>query len=240
MTCLLLTGCFGSTVGRVSYKAQAGWTVGASLGCIGGQWFYGGEGTRAAPGWYSGWSSFDFLPLPIVDHLRVTLTSGVIDVMVPLWIPALLVGAPTAWLFWRDRRAPLGHCPRCRYDLRGARPPSPLPRMRQCNAAGHTQRSTLNAYELPRSPHSGHTAQPMPSSGYPHAAHRPGPCERPLHHSHAESDPITTRGIHSGTFTISVLPTLRYSGTHRGQASADERSHLHPRALSAPVGVCTT
>ncbi|MDM8005534.1 MAG: hypothetical protein QUV05_05210 [Phycisphaerae bacterium] len=39
---------------------------------------------------------------------------------VPLCIPLLLVVIPTACLWWRDRRRiPLGHCPKCGYNLTG-------------------------------------------------------------------------------------------------------------------------
>ncbi len=39
---------------------------------------------------------------------------------VPLWIILLVIGIPTAWLWYRDRRRyPPGHCQRCGYDLTG-------------------------------------------------------------------------------------------------------------------------
>ncbi len=38
---------------------------------------------------------------------------------VPVWIPLLLGGLPTLWLWWRERLGPGGLCQRCGYDLTG-------------------------------------------------------------------------------------------------------------------------
>src|SRR5262249_861572 len=41
-------------------------------------------------------------------------------VVMPLWIPLLLVAAPTGLPWFRDRRRfPRGHCPSCGYNLTG-------------------------------------------------------------------------------------------------------------------------
>ena len=37
----------------------------------------------------------------------------------PLWIPLLLIGAPTVILWRNDRRYPPGHCRKCGYNLTG-------------------------------------------------------------------------------------------------------------------------
>jgi hypothetical protein len=37
----------------------------------------------------------------------------------PLWIPFLLIGVPTGWLWWRDRRRVPAGCCACGYDLTG-------------------------------------------------------------------------------------------------------------------------
>ena len=40
-------------------------------------------------------------------------------VFLPLWLPLLLIAAPTAYLWRADRRAKPWQCAKCRYDLRG-------------------------------------------------------------------------------------------------------------------------
>ena len=54
-------------------------------------------------------------PLPAVD-----------DIYLPLWLPALLVGGPAAFLWysdvawwWRSQYPSPGHCQNCGYDLTG-------------------------------------------------------------------------------------------------------------------------
>jgi hypothetical protein len=42
-----------------------------------------------------------------------------VGVLVPVWIPLLLVGLTTVFLWWRDRSVPPGHCEGCGYDLTG-------------------------------------------------------------------------------------------------------------------------
>jgi hypothetical protein len=45
----------------------------------------------------------------------------------PLWMPFVLAGIPTVWLWWRDwRRARPGHCS-CGYDLTGLAARAPCP-----------------------------------------------------------------------------------------------------------------
>ena len=45
--------------------------------------------------------------------------SGFEPSFVPLWIPLLIIAIPTVWFWRRDWRPRPGHCPNCRYDLRG-------------------------------------------------------------------------------------------------------------------------
>jgi hypothetical protein len=55
----------------------------------------------------------EFMSIQLRGDLRKNL-------ILPLWLPIVLVGLPTAWLSWRDRRRiPPGHCRKCGYNLTG-------------------------------------------------------------------------------------------------------------------------
>lgn len=45
--------------------------------------------------------------------------TGGMEVSVPLWMLLGLFLVPTAFLWWRDRTYPKGHCCQCGYDLTG-------------------------------------------------------------------------------------------------------------------------
>jgi len=60
-----------------------------------------------------------WLPRLGVPDAIVSLAAGYQQLTCPLWIPFVFTALPTAYLFWRDRRHPPGHCQRCGYNLKG-------------------------------------------------------------------------------------------------------------------------
>lgn len=81
----------------------------------------------ANPAERRGWQINDVPGYPFVSRMhRVGFLLPDIDlapngtrfVLIPLWLPFLLVALPTGYLFWRDRRRiPPGHCQSCGYNL---------------------------------------------------------------------------------------------------------------------------
>jgi hypothetical protein len=55
---------------------------------------------------------------PDAAHSRI-YDGHVIGVETPCWLLFLLASIPTAFLWYRDRRPPKGHCQTCGYDLTG-------------------------------------------------------------------------------------------------------------------------
>lgn len=66
-----------------------------------------------------GWETYSY-PMPLVwrPSLRAAGCYGSF-VILPLWIPFLLIAVPTAFFLWPKRRIPPGHCQFCGYDLTG-------------------------------------------------------------------------------------------------------------------------
>ena len=60
------------------------------------------------------WRERSGLYLPGVAR---TAPFGAWDIYLPCWWLVLMVGIPTAYLWWLDRRPPSGHCQKCGYDL---------------------------------------------------------------------------------------------------------------------------
>jgi len=64
-------------------------------------------------------SSLGFLQ-PAVEYRRWAGAHYSSYLVLPFWLVLVVAGAPTVWLWDRDRRRiPPGHCQRCGYDLTG-------------------------------------------------------------------------------------------------------------------------
>jgi hypothetical protein len=57
-----------------------------------------------------GWGDLDWVISGGLEEIQLAL---------PLWILLVIVAIPTAFLFWRDRPIPPGHCRKCGYNLTG-------------------------------------------------------------------------------------------------------------------------
>ncbi len=88
-----------------------------------------GRGMPRPSGWtiqthasYLFWWPQSGIILPIIVTInragRTTTNRWIQRVTVPLWLPLVLMALPTAFLWWRDRPSPPGHCA-CGYNLTG-------------------------------------------------------------------------------------------------------------------------
>jgi len=106
----------GYAADRASHGDRFGVYIGAS--CLG---LFNMPSQPQLP---EGWIIWPAKPLVLARQLRwkpnYVKAGGLILLDVPLWMPFLLVTAPTTLLWWIDRhRVPPGRCQRCGYNLTG-------------------------------------------------------------------------------------------------------------------------
>lgn len=71
-------------------------------------------------GWHVRRDTAPLLPKPSCQAFYLTSTHTQLHFLLPLWIPLLLIAAPTAWLWWIDRRPfTMECCIACGYNLTG-------------------------------------------------------------------------------------------------------------------------
>ena len=110
----------------VGLRWSVGWRVYRSTGCMDVGLAEGGLSYESTP-WKANLTlgpRFEFYKRTtfavgnvwLPKHLKA---SGGSFLFCPIWMLLLPVALPAAYLFYRDRRHPPGHCPRCGYDLTG-------------------------------------------------------------------------------------------------------------------------
>jgi hypothetical protein len=110
----------------VTTSAGRQWVVGLNKGALEGSWWFGsGWNHCTAPGAHLGVGRERFNLRKWLDGFssagwpRAEINQRGVGVRLPLWIPFLLIGLPTGWLWWRDRRRVPAGCCACGYDLTG-------------------------------------------------------------------------------------------------------------------------
>ena len=78
-----------------------------------------GPGTGLKPNWYVAEAKGPRHDWGFAAPERIQLRSGN-GVLIPLWLPFVIIAITTTFLFWQDRKSPNpGHCVNCGYDLTG-------------------------------------------------------------------------------------------------------------------------
>ena len=111
---LLFCGWIGTFRWTIGYQSS---TVSINLwgGCFETSVYPGGSPFR---GWFAARQPYEVYWFPRLVHWTYSGMRST-HLFIPLWLPLLLIAAPTAWLWWIDGRPKPWQCPKCRYDLRG-------------------------------------------------------------------------------------------------------------------------
>ena len=111
---LLFCGWIGTFWSAFGYQTS---TVSINVwgGCFETSVYPGGRRTH---GWFAVRQPYEVYWLPRLVHGTFTGMRST-HLFVPLWLLLVLIAAPTAWLWYTDRRAKPWQCAKCRYDLRG-------------------------------------------------------------------------------------------------------------------------
>lgn len=112
--CVLIAGVFILSGRFHVYRWFGGRLFAISSGTISTAYYYSSYYEGSGQTWQFQWSYSYRWPRPWSVYLDSSWS-----VVLPLWLPFLAVAAPTAFLWWRDRRWPPGHCTTCGYDLTG-------------------------------------------------------------------------------------------------------------------------
>lgn len=117
LTCVLLAIAWAASAGKAIHWVSPNSRFASGIMC-----------GRFGAGWQSAPQAFDDLPGWHVDggacnvwewwfDLWIGTTQG--RIIIPLWLPFLLVAIPTAVLWLRRGGSEPGHCRKCDYDLTG-------------------------------------------------------------------------------------------------------------------------
>ncbi len=116
--CLLMILVFGAAEFRsFGYKGDT-WFVASWRGSLATGWCSQWPGWSAGEGWFINTPWPDHLDIFIAPLVKPVSTGGNIF-LVPHGLLLPVVALATAFVWWRDRPPPKGHCQSCGYELTG-------------------------------------------------------------------------------------------------------------------------